>query len=65
MKHDAFDVDPLQAGCPAGDLFAVHVDELERLVVDWHGQGPITLPGDVAAARRQGALTFERSAVGG
>ncbi len=55
----------LRAGCPAGDLFAVHVDELERLVVDWHGQGPITLPGDVAAVRRQGALTFERSAVGG
>lgn len=55
----------LRAGCPAGDLFAVHVDELERLVVDWHGQGPITLPGEVSASRRQGALSFDPPAVGG
>ena len=48
----------LAAGCPAGDLFAVHVDELERLVVDWHGQGPLMLPGEVGAIRHEGTVTF-------
>lgn len=55
----------LDAGSPATDLFSVHVDELERLVVDWHGQGPLTLPGEVTARRDQGAIRFERPAVGG
>jgi tRNA(Ile)-lysidine synthase len=54
----------LVAGCPAGDLFAVHVDELERLVVDWHGQGPLMLPGEVGAIREQGAVTFHPPPVG-
>jgi tRNA(Ile)-lysidine synthase len=54
----------LQAGCPATDLFAVHVDEMERLVTDWHGQGPLTLPGGVRAARGRGKITFTTAAVG-
>ena len=45
-----------EAGSPAGDLFAVHVDALERLVTCWHGQGPIQLPGGVRAARRSDRL---------
>jgi tRNA(Ile)-lysidine synthase len=53
----------LDAGSPATDLFAVHVDELERLVTDWHGQGPITLPGDVAASRHKGAVHVRRQTV--
>ncbi len=54
----------VRAGCPPGDLFAVHVDELERLVLDWHGQGPIHLPGGVAATRSQGALCLAAMTVG-
>ncbi len=54
----------LRAGCPAGDLFAVHVDEMERLVVDWHGQGPLTLPGSVTIARSQGTIGFGPTVVG-
>ncbi len=54
----------LAAGCPNGDLFAVHVDELDRLVHDWRGQGPLTLPGGVLAARAQGTITFTRTPVG-
>jgi tRNA(Ile)-lysidine synthase len=54
----------LEAGCPAGDLFVVHVDELERLVLDWHGQGPLTLPGGVRATRSQGGIFFSPPAVG-
>ncbi|HEY7042893.1 MAG TPA: TilS substrate-binding domain-containing protein, partial [Nocardioidaceae bacterium] len=48
----------LDAGSPATDLFALHVDELERLLVDWHGQGPIMLPGDVTATRHDGVIRF-------
>ncbi len=54
----------LAAGCPNRDLFVVHVDELDRLVGDWHGQGPLTLPGGVLATREQGTITFTRAAVG-
>ncbi len=53
LRHSA-----LEAGSPPGDLFAVHVDELERLVIDWHGQGPLDLPGRVEAFREQGWIRF-------
>jgi tRNA(Ile)-lysidine synthase len=34
------------------------VAEVDRLVTDWHGQGPLDLPGQVSAARRCGRLRF-------
>jgi len=46
----------LAAGSPATDLAAVHVDALDALVVRWHGQGPVQLPGHVVACRRCGRL---------
>lgn len=46
----------LEAGCPAGDLFVVHVDAVDRLLTDWHGQGPLDLPGNVLAWRSGGLL---------
>ena len=39
-------------GQPRSDLFAVHVDELDRLVTDWHGQAASTCTG--RQARRRG-----------
>lgn len=59
----------LQAGCPATDLFAVHVAALDRLVVGDraegrggpHGVSQTDLPGGVRACRRAGALHFERN----
>ncbi|MFE6236570.1 tRNA lysidine(34) synthetase TilS [Cellulosimicrobium sp. NPDC057862] len=48
----------LRAGCPAGDLFAVHVDALDALVTAWRGQGPAHLPGDLRAARACGRLSL-------
>ena len=48
----------LAAGSPAGDLSAGHVAEVDRLVTDWHGQGPLDLPGRVSAARTCGRLRF-------
>ena len=35
----------LAAGSPAGDLFHQHVVAIDALVTDWHGQGPLDLPG--------------------
>jgi tRNA(Ile)-lysidine synthase len=40
----------------AGPLTAPHVIELWRLVHDWHGQGPIDLPGGFRVVRSSGTL---------
>jgi tRNA(Ile)-lysidine synthase len=48
------------AGSPPGDLFARHIDTVEKLVTAWHGQGPINLPGGVEIRRRCGKLLFHR-----
>ncbi|HEX4698635.1 MAG TPA: tRNA lysidine(34) synthetase TilS [Actinomycetes bacterium] len=50
----------LAAGSPASALSAAQVAGLDRLVTDWHGQGPLDLPGGVAAARACGTLAFSR-----
>lgn len=50
----------VDAGCPPSDLSAGHVRELDRLVTDWHGQGPLHLPGGVSAARACGTLALSR-----
>jgi tRNA(Ile)-lysidine synthase len=41
----------LDAGAPAGELFAAHVDTVDRLLTDWNGQGAIDLPGGVSVVR--------------
>jgi tRNA(Ile)-lysidine synthase len=46
----------LAAGAPATDLSAAHVAGLDRLVTDWHGQGPLCLPGGLLARRRDGRI---------
>jgi tRNA(Ile)-lysidine synthase len=46
----------LAAGTPGTDLTAGHVAELDRLVTDWHGQGPLHLPGGVRAGRDRAML---------
>ena len=46
------------AGVPAGQLAAVHVLELDRLVTDWHGQQPVSLPGGLVGARECDSLVF-------
>jgi tRNA(Ile)-lysidine synthase len=50
----------LTAGCPAGALTSAHIDRLDALVSDWHGQGPVDLPGGIAGARTCGRLTLHR-----
>lgn len=55
----------LDAGCPASELFLVHVDALDQLVTQWRGQAGVDLPGHVRATRRGGTLALSRNPVAG
>ena len=50
----------IASGCPAGALTSAHVDRLEALVSDWHGQGAADLPGGLAGERAYGRLAIRR-----
>jgi tRNA(Ile)-lysidine synthase len=43
-------------GVSGSALSARHVDALDALVTDWHGQGPVALPGAVRVTRDEGRL---------
>ncbi|WP_286956071.1 tRNA lysidine(34) synthetase TilS [Arsenicicoccus sp. UBA2120] len=44
----------LAAGAPSGALTAAHVLATDRLLTHWRGQGPVSLPGHLAATRTPG-----------
>ncbi|MCM4077404.1 tRNA lysidine(34) synthetase TilS [Paractinoplanes hotanensis] len=46
----------LQLGAPGGALSHRHVAALDALVTEWHGQGPVHLPGGIEVARDRGIL---------
>ena len=48
----------LAAGCPATELFAVHVEAVDALLTDWRGQAGVDLPGPRHARRAGGRLLF-------
>jgi tRNA(Ile)-lysidine synthase len=48
----------IAAGAAAGALTAAHVADIDALVTDWHGQGPVSLPGGLEAARSYDRLLF-------
>lgn len=48
----------IAAGAPAGTLNFRHIEEVERLIMHWHGQQPINLPGAYQAARVAGTIAF-------
>ncbi|MGW3400508.1 tRNA lysidine(34) synthetase TilS [Streptomyces zhihengii] len=50
----------IDAGAPAGSLFARHVEEVDRLITGWRGQGAINLPGRVQARRQGGRLVIRQ-----
>jgi tRNA(Ile)-lysidine synthetase-like protein len=52
------------AGAPAGALTAAHVAALDALVVDWHGQGAVALPGGLKGVRSCGTLSVMDAASG-
>jgi tRNA(Ile)-lysidine synthase len=51
----------VEGGTPANDLTAAHVEAVDRLVTDWHGQKGVDLPGRITVSRRRGALHLLRS----
>lgn len=51
----------LACGSPAADLGVDHIARVEALVVDWHGQGEVSLPGRVRASRACGRLSLHPS----
>ncbi|MFF9350291.1 tRNA lysidine(34) synthetase TilS [Streptomyces sp. NPDC014734] len=51
----------MEAGSPAGSLFARHIEEVDRLITGWRGQRAINLPGRVEASRQGGRLVIRQS----
>ncbi|MBW3706570.1 tRNA lysidine(34) synthetase TilS, partial [Streptomyces griseus] len=51
----------IEAGAPAGSLFARHLEEVDRLITGWRGQRAINLPGRVEAMRQGGRLVIRQS----
>lgn len=58
LRRRALRAAAVQAGSARGSLGLSHVDALDALIVDWHGQKAINLPGGVAALRRCGTLVL-------
>ncbi|MEV0846566.1 tRNA lysidine(34) synthetase TilS [Streptomyces sp. NPDC049954] len=50
----------LAEGAPGGALFAKHIEEVDRLITGWRGQGAINLPGKVEARRLGGRLVIRQ-----
>ena len=46
------------AGCTMNDLTREHVLKVDDLIIKWHGQGPLNLPGSINVERAHGKLKF-------
>ncbi|MGB3684433.1 MAG: tRNA lysidine(34) synthetase TilS [Ornithinimicrobium sp.] len=44
------------AGSPAGSLAASHLQAIDALYTNWHGQGPIDVPGEIRIHRAGGLI---------
>ena len=49
------------SGCTVNDLTREHILSIDALLTNWHGQGPLNLPGNVNVERRHGRLNFYKS----
>ena len=56
VRRRVLRAEALQSGVPGGDLRASHLADIDALVFQWRGQGPVHLPGGVRAARDCGRL---------
>jgi tRNA(Ile)-lysidine synthase len=52
----------LNAGVPAASLASSHIEAVDQLITNWHGQGEVALPGKLWASRKSGLLTIENKA---
>ncbi|MFD0558207.1 tRNA lysidine(34) synthetase TilS [Stackebrandtia endophytica] len=48
----------LDGGVRAADLASVHIDTVDDLVVDWHGQRAVQLPGGLSVRRERDRLSL-------
>ncbi len=64
LRHRALRSAARAAGCPAGDLAALHVQAVDALVTDWRGQRGVDLPGRVRAYRSGGSLRLSGAVTG-
>ena len=51
----------IESGCSVNDLNREHIIAVDRLLTNWHGQGPLNLPGSVNVERVHGRLTFYKT----
>jgi tRNA(Ile)-lysidine synthase len=58
LRHRVLRAAAIRAGSPPGALTRTHVLALADLVVRWHGQGPVHLPGGVRGSRACGRLSL-------
>ncbi len=49
----------IHSGCSGSDLTMEHVMSTDTLITDWHGQGPLMLPGSVVVRRMCDTLNAE------
>lgn len=64
VRRRALRAAAVQAGSPAGALTRTHVLALDALVVSWHGQGAVPLPGRVGGTRSCGRLVLHARSAG-
>ncbi|WP_024285747.1 tRNA lysidine(34) synthetase TilS [Cellulomonas sp. KRMCY2] len=57
LRHRVLRAALLAAGVPAGALHRVHIEAVDALVTDWHGQAGVAVPGGGQVQRRYGRLT--------
>lgn len=56
VRRRVMRAEALECGVPGGDLRASHLADVDALVTQWRGQGPVHLPGGVRATRDCGRL---------
>lgn len=56
VRRRVMRAEALECGVPGGDLRASHLADVDALVMQWRGQGPVHLPGGVRAERDCGRL---------
>lgn len=61
VRRAALHAAALRTGCPPGSVTRRHVLALDALLVDWHGQGPVHLPGGIVGVRECGRLVLTDS----
>jgi tRNA(Ile)-lysidine synthase len=49
----------LSAGAPAASLANTHIEAVNQLVTNWHGQGEVALPGKLWASRSNNQIAIE------